>query len=107
MTDDYISRQVVLDSFWKLDIELRPCAIDAIVNMINNLPPVIPKEKTGKWYSTTIQGQIDGQIVKAFVCSECGAISVFRLVDGEIVNGDLCPNCGCQMVKPQESEGKE
>ena len=44
--EDCISRQAVLDSFWKLDTELRPSAIDAIVNMINNLPSVTPKEKS-------------------------------------------------------------
>jgi len=56
---------------------------------------------TGHWISSTIQGEIDGQIVKAFICSECGAISVFRITDGKIINGDLCPNCGAKM----ESEG--
>lgn len=47
MTSDCISRQVVLDSFWKLDIELRPSAIDAIVSMINNLPPITPRKRQG------------------------------------------------------------
>lgn len=59
--------------------------------------------KTGHWISDAIQGEIDGQIVKAFICSECGAISVFRITDGKIVNGDLCPNCGAKMA---ESENK-
>ena len=58
--------------------------------------------KTGYWVSDEIQGEIDGQIVKAFICSECGAISVFRITGGEIINGDLCPNCGAKMVEPQE-----
>lgn len=55
------------------------------------------KEKTGRWISFGIQGEIDGQIVRAFTCSKCGAISIFRVSNGNIVNGDLCPNCGAKM----------
>lgn len=57
---------------------------------------------TGHWISFGTQGEIDGQIVQAFTCSECGAISIFRVSNGNIVNGDLCPNCGAKM---EESEG--
>lgn len=42
---DVISRQAVLDAFWKLNVELRPSAIDAITNMIKDLSPVNPTEK--------------------------------------------------------------
>ena len=69
------------------------------------LPSVTPKEKTGHWISFGIQGEIDGQIVRAFTCSKCGAISIFRMTGGKIINGDLCPNCGAKLVEPQESEG--
>ena len=64
----------------------------------------LKKEKTGRWISFGIQGEIDGQIVRAFTCSKCGAISIFRVSNGNIVNGDLCPNCGAKMVEPEESE---
>lgn len=57
--------------------------------------------KIGRWISFGIQGEIDGQIVRAFTCSKCGAISIFRVSNGNIVNGGLCPNCG---VKMQEVE---
>ena len=60
--------------------------------------------KTGHWISFGIQGEVDGQIVQTFTCSECDAISIFRMASGNIVNGDLCPNCGCRMFEPQESE---
>ena len=65
------------------------------------------KPKTGHWISFGVQGEVDGQIVQTFTCSECGAISIFRLASGNIVNGDLCPNCGCRMVEPQERSDKE
>lgn len=40
---DAISRQAVLDAFWKLNVELRPNAIDAILNMVNTMPSVTPQ----------------------------------------------------------------
>lgn len=63
--------------------------------------------KTGHWISLGVQGEVDGQIVRVFTCSECGAISIFRMASGNIVNGDLCPNCGAKMVEPQERSDKE
>ncbi len=36
--DDLISRREAIDGFWQLDIEIRPSAIDAITNMLRNLP---------------------------------------------------------------------
>lgn len=65
---------------------------------------IIAKQEpeTGRWIGDEIQGEIDGQIVKAFICSKCGAISVFRITDGKIVNGDLCPNCGARMSEVEE-----
>ena len=44
--EDTISRQAMLDAFWKLNVELRPNTINAILNMINDLPSV-STEKTG------------------------------------------------------------
>ena len=63
---------------------------------IDSLPPA-STEETGRWISFGTQGEIDGQIVRAFTCSECGAISIFRMIDGKIVNGDSCANCRAKM----------
>ena len=41
--DDLISRQAAIDAFWKLEVELRPSAIDAVLDMLKNLPSVQPK----------------------------------------------------------------
>lgn len=85
-------------------LEQEPCdkyikEIDHLRKYISKLETQIIEQepKAGRWISTSIQGEVDGQIIKAFVCSECGAISVFRMTDGKIVNGDLCPNCGAKM----------
>lgn len=92
--EDCISRQAVLDSFWKLDIELRPCAIDTIVNMINNLPSVT--QKTGKWINDWEMGMSE--------CSCCGETYLWEDHKGT-ANFYFCPNCGAKMVELQESEG--
>ena len=63
----------------------------------------VSTEKTGRWISFGTQGEINGQIVRAFTCSECGAISVFRMIDGKIVNGDSCANCRAKMETQEES----
>lgn len=92
-SEDCISRQEVLDlvnSDWKYE---------GLESDIENLPPVRPQEKVGHWVSFGVQGEVDGQIVKAFTCSECGAISLFRMIDGKIVNGDSCPNCRAKMKR--------
>lgn len=105
---DAISREAVLEAVSK--IGLCKCntneieAVDECLRVVKALPPVTPQPKTGRWISFGTKGEIDGQIVRTFICSECDAISIFRVTNGNIVNGDLCPNCGAKMVEPQESE---
>ena len=38
MSNDIIYRQDAIDAFWKLEAELRPSAIDAVLDMLKNLP---------------------------------------------------------------------
>jgi predicted Zn-ribbon and HTH transcriptional regulator len=91
INNDAVSRQAVLDL-------LKNTNNGWIINKVLQLPSVTPQQKMGRWIdSVAVQGEIAGQIVKAFNCSECGAISVFRMIDGKIVNGDLCPNCKAKM----------
>ena len=40
---DLISRQAAVDAFWKLEVELRPSAIDAVLDMLKNLSPAEPE----------------------------------------------------------------
>lgn len=101
--EDAISRQAVLDLCESKDPNYAVIHFKEDVECL----PSVSTEKTGRWISDAIQGEIDGQIVKAFICSECGAISIFRMTGGKIVNGDLCPNCGAKMVESQESEDEE
>ena len=40
---DAVSRQAVLDAFWKLNVELSPTAIWTIQNMVKDVPSVTPQ----------------------------------------------------------------
>jgi len=73
-----------------------------VAKELAKLPPVTPQPKIGHWINIGSEGEIDGQIVQSFSCSECGAISIFRIGYKRPINSDLCPNCGCRMVEPQE-----
>ena len=97
--DDTISRQAVQDYIAKylsqyLYDDVRE-AVEVIDEYIGDLPPVNPT-KTGHWINTGLEGEIDEQIVRAFSCSECGAISIFRIGYKGLINSDLCPNCGAK-----------
>ena len=47
--DDTISRQAAIDAVWKLEAELRPSAIDAVLDMLKNLPSVQPDGISLEW----------------------------------------------------------
>ena len=128
--EDAISRQAVLDALCKALYEyedktekqfLESEELDVadwfqhrifVQNMsdidrqtILNIPSVTPQPKIGQWINFgRTQGEIGGQIVRAFTCSRCSAISIFRVSNGNIVNGDLCPNCGAKMQEKAESK---
>ena len=57
---DLIDRQAAIDAVWSLDAELRPSAIDAILNMLKNVPSAQPERtcvncgrtaNNGGWYA--------------------------------------------------------
>lgn len=43
---DTISRKALIEAFWKLDVELKPSAINALLSMFNTLPPKEVKTKS-------------------------------------------------------------
>ena len=73
-----------------------------LVNLMDVLEKQIQEPKIGYWINLGVQGEIGGQIIRVFTCSECGAISIFRVSNGNIVNGDLCPNCRAKMGEVEE-----
>lgn len=104
--DDAINREDTLKAMIeKLGIRNEDYLLPAeatLYKVVKNMPPVTPQPKTGHWISFGVQGEVDGQIVQVFTCSECGAISIFRMASGNIVNGDICPNCGAKMKSETE-----
>ena len=89
--EDCIRRQEVLDAFWKLDVEIRPSAIDVITKMINDIPSVTPQQKVGRWRGT------DEWYHRCSVCKEDFHF-YYRFYD----KWKYCPNCGANMEGAEE-----
>ena len=82
--EDAISRQAVEKITWEEPSYTDPLnVLTEIREKVRALPPVAPKEKTGRWiYKQGIFG--------ALYCSKCD----FELKTNY---AKYCPNCGCQM----------
>ena len=61
---DLINRQDAIEAFWKLDIELRPSAIDVITDMLKTIPSAEP-ERILVAQVTLSQEQIQDAVDKA------------------------------------------
>lgn len=93
--DDAISRQAVLD----IAKSSKSNWIDnsVLFKRVNELPPVTPQQKYGKWIAV-----YQGDEIINYRCSECelgdtnGSIYLY--------GWDYCRRCGARMVEPQESE---
>ena len=88
--DDLIIRQAVIDAFWKLNVELRPSAIDAILSMVNDMPSV-STEKTGYW----IKIKPYPLQMHDYECSECGH-------ETDDSTEKDCSECCCRMTEMEE-----
>ena len=113
---DLISRQAAIDAVWSLDVELRPSAIEAILDRLNGLPSAQSKRGRGKLVklaplediikvpTADVRENVKGKWIKKkgslwslATCSVCGELSV---------EGDkpFCPNCGAQMIGDKEND---
>lgn len=92
---DTISRKAVIDAIdeWK-----EACADNGHKETVSDiklirkdfieLPPVTPKQRTGKWLDANICGELP-----VIVCDQCNTF--YPLSFGEFHN--FCPNCGAKM----------
>lgn len=94
--DDVIYRQAAIDGFWSLDVELRPSAINAILNMLNDLPPAQPERKTGMWKTAYLDHEALGERPRIFYCSMCN--------QGNTYLTNFCPFCGADMRVKVEND---
>lgn len=93
--EDCISRQAVIDMM----------NYGILEDNIRKLPPVTPKEKTGKWIEDA--NKIDAQFGRhTYICSECGKYAEYFVSGTEVwwdrIKPNFCPNCGAKMEVENE-----
>ena len=105
-TDDAISRQAVEEALYDYS---RSCDVNyaQIMERIDALPPVTPKQRTGHWIAKDgkEQGYDIGGVKTWYIqmmCDKCGFIKT--AIEGHTGQYHYCPNCGAKMIEPQESE---
>lgn len=92
---DCVSRQAVLDLIADYDLSM-----GQVVRGIHDLPPVTPKQRTGKWIKSR-----DSYGNNHFTCPFCEH-DIATKYDGTWED-NFCPNCGAKMVEPQESKDEQ
>lgn len=109
-SDDCISRE---DAMTALRAEPSfVCSGDKLnaIRVIEGIPPVTPKEKTGCWIDTA--NEIDVKFGKhAYKCPNCGKYADYFVMGVGVwwdrIKPNLCPNCGIHMIETQESDDKQ
>lgn len=94
---DVISRQAALKMLDEIGSDFdnpREAAVslDGIVDMIEDLPSVTPKQRTGHWIkrNNPNYSPFDGSQSDISICSECGLKTEWK-------STKFCPNCGARM----------
>lgn len=71
-------------------------AFEAFRAYVNSLPPVTPKQRTGKWIDGIIPNDRGG--LPVIVCDQCNTFFPLQFGDGH----NFCPNCGAKMERCEE-----
>lgn len=73
-----------------------------VIDFLNSLPSVTPKEKTGKWIKTQSGDDMFPEII---VCSKCNNENSHldfnehsEPIGKVFIKSKYCPNCGARMV---------
>lgn len=94
--EDAVSRKAVEDvlhGYFDGMLETDTCSPNDIYGLIELLPFVTPKRKTGKWITESLAD--DFAFVYSLKCSECGKYYGWE--------HNFCPNCGADMNPLPES----
>jgi Zn finger protein HypA/HybF involved in hydrogenase expression len=103
--EDCISRQAAIDSMYALcatgeTLEENPWRdnphIDAITDALDNLQPVIPQQKYGKWIKQTLSVKPFGE--DTVLCDQCAFMT------DKDSGYNYCPNCGAKMESEEINE---
>lgn len=94
--EDAVSRQAVLDTLDKMDSVLDENRTvetykELLTACYNDLPPVTPAQKTGRWIRKPIRNDKGGCVGAKMICTCCGKDNEC----GRKLN--YCPNCGAKM----------
>lgn len=102
---DCISRQEALSMQYRIDDSATLSSRDVVdVYDIENLPPVRPKSKTGRWeHGKELSREYIGQMVVNinyldWHCSNCHCI----IEQSTKPEWNYCPNCGADMTESEE-----
>ena len=80
------------------DVMCGACMMGDAIEIVENLPPVTPKQRTGKWIAQDIHN-----CHTDFKCSECGYIHSFMHLYGKsTADYTYCPSCGAKMEGESE-----
>ena len=90
---DAISRQAAIRTFLGKVHDDYPMLSDVMIGILEQLPPVTPKQRTGHWiqkpkYEVTEWNGLDN-FTKVVICSECR--------EWEDHKSRYCPSCGAKM----------
>ena len=94
MSDDLISREDTKQAIrHKFKTLAERCEINEV---LNSMPSVQPKEKTGKWKQVLARRDDDGYILRDYKCTNCFGI-ILRVPDDDENLPRYCCMCGAKM----------
>ena len=99
--EDCISRQAAINTVVFECGEWAGLAKE-ISKQLQQLPPVTPQPKMGRWLHRENMDYLDKDKVvhNHFMCKDCGFI--YDFIDGHTAQYKYCPSCGVKMQEVQE-----
>lgn len=87
---DLINRQDAIEALWGINSCEERLFVDAVVDMLENLPDAESERKTGKWVPVTNRRG-------GFECNQCHNYAPSYQNGNEYLSY-FCPHCGAEMI---------